>query len=74
MNTSIAEGNTLASAISTYLSNNPVQSGTQIILSPPATHLQGISSIVASTENLFLSAQNCHFENSGWKINEDEPL
>ncbi|WP_421763854.1 triose-phosphate isomerase [Ekhidna sp.] len=64
MNCSLPEGKKLASEV-IHMVQDEVQNITQIILIPPFIHLTGIHSLIGSSSNIFLGAQNCHQEASG---------
>ncbi|MEP0985961.1 triose-phosphate isomerase [Ekhidna sp.] len=64
MNCSLPEGKKLASEV-IHMVQDEVQNNAQIILIPPFIHLTGIHSLIGSSSNIFLGAQNCHQESNG---------
>ena len=62
MNKNIGEGKSLTQAIADQKSSS---SPVVLILGTPYIHLQPVGEIIAGAENLYLSAQNCHHEESG---------
>lgn len=64
MNCSLPEGKKLASEV-IHMVQDEVQNNTQVVLIPPFIHLTGIHSLIGSSRNIFLGAQNCHQESSG---------
>ncbi|PHN02882.1 triose-phosphate isomerase [Flavilitoribacter nigricans] len=61
MNKDLAEGKDLAKAVAAQKSASDVV----LILGTPFIHLSAVSEIIDGTDNLHLSAQNCHQEESG---------
>ncbi len=64
MNCTLPEGKKLASEV-IHMVQDKVQSDTEVVLIPPFLHLTGIHSLIGSTKNIFLGAQNCHQESTG---------
>ncbi len=64
MNLTIEEGNKLASEIVNMVKDE-ANTETQVILIPPFTHLTSVKSLIGSSKNIFLGAQNCHTAVSG---------
>ena len=62
MNTSVAEGKALASAVAAGLADVP--SDVEIIIAPPFTHLVTVAEAVAGSR-VMVSAQNCADEPKG---------
>lgn len=61
MNKTFEEGLELAKAIA----NGLALSETMVILAPPYIHLQALRNLLKDKTNLYLAAQNCHYEKSG---------
>lgn len=61
MNKDLESGKALAKAVAEQKSASDVI----LILGTPYIHLSAVSEIISGTENLHLSAQNCHQEESG---------
>lgn len=61
MNNDLEAGKALAEAVAAEMPNTDVV----LILGTPYVHLTAVKDIVKDTENLYLSAQNCHQEESG---------
>lgn len=61
MNKDLGEGTALAKAVA----KQEVASDVVLILGTPYIHLSAVSEIISDTDNLHLSAQNCHQEESG---------
>lgn len=64
MNTSLDEAKKLASEVVNMVESE-VTSNAQVILFPPFIHLSSIQSLIGSTQNTYLGAQNCHQNESG---------
>ncbi|MFT4736585.1 MAG: triosephosphate isomerase [Cyclobacteriaceae bacterium] len=64
MNTTLDAGKELASEV-VNMSADEVKAGVKMILIPPFTHLASIKSLIGSSKNVFLGAQNCHQSGSG---------
>lgn len=61
MNLTIKEGNDLANSIIYNLK----PSSAQVIICPPFIHLNHLARLTNGVADLYLGAQNCHFEKSG---------
>lgn len=64
MNTTLEEGNKLASEVVNMAADELITDA-KIILIPPFTHLTNIKKLVADSKNVFLGAQNCHEKPEG---------
>lgn len=63
MNKNLAEGEELVKAV---LAGGPSTSESkQIVFAPPFIHLSGVAELIKGKKDIFLSAQNCHQEESG---------
>lgn len=61
MNKDLEAGKALAKAVAEQKPDSDVV----LILGTPFIHLSAVSEIIGDTDNLYLSAQNCHHEESG---------
>lgn len=73
MNTNRDEGNKLASEI-INMSSSELKGDVDIILIPPFTHAFEINKLSTGNNNVFVGAQNCHYEESGAFTGEISPL
>ncbi|WP_424962748.1 triose-phosphate isomerase [Ekhidna sp.] len=64
MNCTLPEGKKLASEV-IHMVEDELNNDADVILIPPFIHLTGIHSLIGSSENIFLGAQNCHQNQSG---------
>lgn len=64
MNCTLPEGKKLASEV-IHMVEDEVNNDADIILIPPFIHLTGIHSLIGSSDNIFLGAQNCHQNQNG---------
>ncbi|WP_420576695.1 triose-phosphate isomerase [Ekhidna sp.] len=64
MNCTLPEGKKLASEV-IHMVEDEVNNDADVILIPPFIHLTGIHSLIGSSNNIFLGAQNCHQHQSG---------
>jgi triosephosphate isomerase len=64
MNTDLNQAQILASEV-VSMANDEVPTHTQLILCVPFVHLHVVKSLIGSSPNIHLGAQNCHHKSSG---------
>lgn len=64
MNTTLDEGNKLASEVVNMV-NDELMSDAIVILIPPFTHISSIQKVAAENKSVFVGAQNCHDQPEG---------
>lgn len=73
MNTDREEANKLSSEI-INMAGSELNNYVDLILIPPFTHAYEVNKLVAGNKNIFVGAQNCHYEDSGAFTGEISPL
>ncbi|MEQ8358968.1 MAG: triose-phosphate isomerase [Cytophagales bacterium] len=73
MNTNREEGNKLSSEI-INMAGSELNSEVDLILIPPFTHAFEVQKLATGNKNIYVGAQNCHFEDSGAFTGEVSPI
>lgn len=73
MNMGHADGLLLASSVIEDVKKEPLLPGVIVVLAPSYIHLKEVVALTVGTDNVFVAAQNCHWEKNGAYTGEVSP-